>query len=223
MALDFKAHIFQAFAQIPSYSQWLLEADLTSTYLYERRVLKLLQWKFPEKPWRLKAPTHILYLDCLVRAFPDARFVMTHRDPTEVILSVANVYADIVGKFTDTLDKPYLGKLNVQQWSVGMKRALAFRDGGANQNFFDIDFRAMQRDPIGEVKGLYEWLGAPVTDKFESGMARWWQHNAENREPSTPVDPVAFGVKVEQIRPLFADYTARVARWTNREGAGHVH
>ena len=28
-------------------------------------------------------------------AFPDARFVMTHRDPTEVILSVADVYAEV--------------------------------------------------------------------------------------------------------------------------------
>jgi hypothetical protein len=223
MALDFKAHIFQAFAQVPSYSQWLLEADLTSTYLYERRVLKLLQWKFPEKPWRLKAPTHILYLDSLLRAFPDARFVMTHRDPTEVILSVANVYADIVGKFTDALDKPYLGRLNVQQWSVGMQRALAFRDSGADSRFFDIDFRAMQRDPIGEVKGLYEWLGVPVTDEFESGMTRWWQNNAETREPSVPIDPASFGLDVEQIRPVFADYTARAARWTSKQGAGHAH
>jgi hypothetical protein len=223
MALDFKAHIFQALAQIPSYSQWLLEADLTSTYLYERRVLKLLQWKFPAKPWRLKAPTHILYLDHLVRAFPDARFVMTHRDPAEVILSVANVYADIVSKFTDTLDKPYLGRLNVEQWSVGMTRALAFRDSGADTKFFDIDFRAMQRDPIGEVKGLYEWLGAPVTGEFESGMARWWQQNAENRGPSTVVDPAAFDLDIERIRPLFADYTARAARWTGKEGMTHVH
>lgn len=44
MALDFKSHIFQAFAQIPSYSVWLVEkADVTSAYAYERRVLKLLQ------------------------------------------------------------------------------------------------------------------------------------------------------------------------------------
>jgi hypothetical protein len=223
MALDFKAHIFQAFAQVPSYSQWLLETDLTSTYLYERRVLKLLQWKFPEKPWRLKAPTHILYLGHLVHAFPDARFVMTHRDPAEVILSVANVYADIVGKFTDALDKPYLGQLNLEQWSVGMKRALAFRDSGADSRFFDIDFRAMQRNPIGEVKGLYEWLGTPVTDEFESGMTRWWQQNAETREPSVPIDPVSFGLDAEQIRPVFADYTARSARWTSKQGAGHGH
>ena len=111
MALDFKTHIYQAFAQIPSYSSWLLDADLTSTYLYERRVLKLLQWGEPPRPWRLKTPTHILFLEDLDRAFPDARFVMTHRDPTDVILSVADVYADIAGVFTDHLDREYMGRL----------------------------------------------------------------------------------------------------------------
>ena len=36
-----------------------------------------------------------------------------------------------------------------------MDRALTFRDGGADDRFYDIDFRAMQADPIGEVRGLY--------------------------------------------------------------------
>ncbi len=40
MALDFKSHYFQAFAYVPSYSDFLLDADLSSTYLYERRVLQ---------------------------------------------------------------------------------------------------------------------------------------------------------------------------------------
>ena len=145
MALDFKTHIYQAFAQIPSYSSWLLDTDLTSTYLYERRVLKLLQWGEPERPWRLKTPTHILFLEHLDRAFPDARFVMTHRDPTDVILSVADVYADIAGVFTDDLDREYMGRLNVEHWSVGMQRVLEFRDGGADDRFYDIGFLAMQR------------------------------------------------------------------------------
>ena len=47
MALDFRAHYFPAFAHLPSYTEWLLDADLTSTYRYERRVLKLLQWGEP--------------------------------------------------------------------------------------------------------------------------------------------------------------------------------
>ena len=216
MALDFKTHIYQAFAQIPSYSAWLLDADLTSTYLYERRVLKLLQWGEPARPWRLKTPAHVLFLPYLDRAFPDARFVMTHRDPTDVILSVAGVYADIAGTFTDDLDLAYLGELNVEHWSTGMDRALAFRAAGADDRFYDIDFRAMQADPIGEVRGLYAWLGEPVSDEFEAGMRGWWARNAENREPSPQLDPAAFGLDLDAVRPLFADYVSRSREWTTR-------
>jgi hypothetical protein len=214
MALDFRSQIFLAFAQIPSYAAWLLAADLTSTYLYERRVLKLLQWGEPPRPWRLKSPAHVLALDDLGGAFPDARFVMTHRDPTDVIPSVADVYADIAGMLTDDLDRHYLGRLNVDQWSTGMDRVLAFRDAGAGDRFYDIDFRAMQADPVGEVRGLYAWLGEPVTDEFASGMRRWSAENAAHHEPATHPDPAAFGLDPDRVRPRFAAYVARVGAWT---------
>jgi hypothetical protein len=213
MALDFKSQIFQAYAQIPSYSAWLVDrADFTSTYRYERRVLKLLAWGESVRPWRLKSPAHVLSLDYLDRVFPEAKFVMTHRDPTDVILSVADVYADIVGGFTDHLDRRYLGELNVQQWSIGMDRAVKFRDGGAEHRFFDIDFRAVQADPIGEVRRLYRWLGEPMTDEFETRMHAWWADNADKREPHPKADAQAFGLDLNAIRPLFADY---VERWRN--------
>lgn len=215
MALDFKAHIFQAFARIPSYSKWLrTDADLVSTYEYERRVLKLLQWGSPAKPWRLKCPAHLLFLEELDRVFPDARFVMTHRDPTEVMVSAADLYAEIAGRYTDDLDQHYLGALNVEHWTVGMERVLAFRDDVADDKFFDIDFRTMQRDPIGEVRKLYAWLDEPVTEKFEAEMQAWWRENAESRAANVHPDPATFGLDLDEVRPLFADYTARAARWT---------
>lgn len=214
MALDFKSQIFQAYAQIPSYSTWLVDgADFTSTYRYERRVLKLLAWGEPARPWRLKSPAHVLSLDWLDRVFPDARFVMTHRDPTDVILSVADVYADIVGVFTDRLDRDYLGELNVHQWSTGMERVMKFRDSGAEDRFFDIGFGAMQADPVGEMRRLYQWLGEPVTDEFEAGMRDWWTENAEKREPHPKARPEEFGLDLNAIRPLFAQYVERSQRW----------
>lgn len=209
MSLDFKSHMFQALAQIPSYSDWLLEADLTSTYLYERRVLKLLQWGYRDKPWRLKCPTHLLFLKDLDKAFPDARFVMTHREPSDVMLSVVDVYADIVGKFTDKLDMPYLAELNITHWSEGMKRTIAFRDAGNDGRFYDIDFRAMHRDPIAAVGGLYRWLNEAVSDEFASGMAQWWKENSENREPSPNRQAADFGVDLARVKTLFAQYSAR--------------
>jgi hypothetical protein len=214
MALDFKAHYFQAFAHIPSYADWLLDADLTSTYAYERRTLKLLQWGLPTKPWRLKCPSHLLWLDHVDRAFPDARFVMTHRDPTEVMVSVADVYAEVQRMFSDDIDLGYLGRLNVEHWSVAMERVQSFRDGGADDRFFDMDFRAVQRDPLGEVRRLYAWLGEPVSDEFDAGMARWWQANAEHREQNIHPDPSTFGLDLEVVGTRFAGYRARLAGWT---------
>jgi len=210
--------MFQAFARIPSYSDWLRETDMTSVYLYERRVLKLLQWGEPARPWRLKTPFHLLNLPYLDKVFPDARFVMTHRDPTEVVLSVASVYADVAANFTDNVDFLYMGELNVHTWTEGMRRAIAFRENGNDHRFYDIHFRAMHQDPIGEVRGLYEWLGEPVTKEFEQNMAIWWQQNAENREPAGHRDPVKFGIDFDEVRSLFAGYLARMGKWTTHTG-----
>jgi hypothetical protein len=218
MALDFKSHYFLAFAHIPSYSDWFVEADLISTYRYELRALKLLQWRSPTKPWRLKCPTHLLFLPALNETFPDARFVMTHRDPTDVMVSVADVFAEVQRMFSDEIDLPYLGALNVEQWSLGMRRALEWRDAGNDHRFFDLDFHSVQRDPIAEVRRLYEWLGEPVTSDFEAGMRRWWTDNAESREQNVHPEPAEFGLDLDAVRPLFADYVTRATGWTAPPG-----
>jgi Sulfotransferase family len=184
--------------------------------LYQRRVMKLLQWGEPERPWRLKCPSHVLWLDALNAVFPDARFVMTHRDPTDVILSVADLYADIIGSFSTEIDRTYIGQLNVEHWSLGMERTLHFRASGAEDRFYDIDFRAMQADPIGEVTGLYSWLGVPVGPEFRARMQSWWTHAAAEREPSTHADPVQFGIDFDELRPRFARYVDSASRWTAR-------
>jgi hypothetical protein len=217
MALDFRAHYFSAFAHLPSYNEWLLDTDLTSTYRCERRALQLLQWGEPAgRPWRLKCPSHLLWLEALDTAFPDARFVMTHRDPTDVMVSVCDVYLEVGKQFSDDLDLSYIGRLNVEQWEKGMQRLLEFRDAGRDDRFFDIDFRAMQSDPIGEVGRLYDWLGEPVTPEFEAGMRRWWADNAEHREQNVHPEPAEFGLDLEEVRTRFAGYATRAHEWTGR-------
>jgi len=218
MGLDFKSHYFLAFAHVPSYARWLLhEADLRSTYRYERRALKLLQWGEPaRRPWRLKCPSHLLFLPQLDAAFPDARFVMTHRDPTDVMVSVADVFAEVSKLMSEDVDLHAIGRLNVEHWTVGMERALAFRDAGNDHRFHDMHFRAVQEDPIGEVRRLYAWLGEPVSDAFEQGMTRWWREHAESRAANVHPDPTAFGLDLERVRPSFAKYVERMEQWTAR-------
>ena len=174
-------------------------------------MLKLLQWGQPTRPWRLKCPSHLLWLDALDRVFPDARFVMTHRDPAEVMVSVADLYCEVAKQFSVDVDPTYMGALNVDHWTVAMERLLAFRAGGAEDRFYDLGFRAVQQDPIGAVRGLYDWLGEPVTDEFEAGMSRWWEENAARREENIHPEPAEFGLDLDEVR-------ARVPRLHGGDG-----
>lgn len=218
MALDFKSYMFLSFAQVPTYAEWLVhDADLRPTFEYQKRVMKLLQWGEPTRPWRLKCPTHVHFLEPLTDAFPDARFVMTHRDPTDSMLSLSELITDIVMSFTDSVDRPYIGRMNIEHWVLGIQKAVEFRAAGADDRFYDIDFRAMQSDPVGQVRGLYQWLGEPVTDRFEAQMRDWWTRAAAEREPSKSADPVEFGIDLDQVRPRFSDYLEKANKWTVHE------
>src|SRR5205807_82601 len=125
-----------------------------------------------------------------------------------------DVYADIGGTFSDEVDRDYVGRVNIEQWSLGIRRVLQLREGPANERFYDIDFRAMQRDPIGEVRGLYEWLGQPVSEVFEQRMRSWWEANAATREPASHSGLSDYGLDADEVRSSFADYVERAREWT---------
>src|SRR5438094_3938357 len=102
MGYDFKSQLFQAMAHIPSYVEWLnYKADLVSTYRYVNRVLQLLQWRCPPTRWRLKNPSHSMFIGALNEVFPDARFWMTHRDVAKVVPSVCDLYYEFTKAYTD--------------------------------------------------------------------------------------------------------------------------
>ena len=72
-----------AYFDIPTYRDWLLGADYRPAFEAHRRILQHLQWRNPGQ-WALKYPKHLMTLDALLDAYPDARLVWTHRDPAVV-------------------------------------------------------------------------------------------------------------------------------------------
>src|SRR6202043_3994618 len=149
---EFKAQLYLAFARLPTYADWFVACDMEPTYRYERRVLKLLQWKCPPKRWQLKSPTHTLFLDAFRAVFPRTRFVMTHRDVGKVLPSVTDLYCTLMQLGSSVVDKHEVGRLNVEHWGIALDRVLAFRAAGHEDDFFDIGFGAFQVDPVAEIR-----------------------------------------------------------------------
>jgi len=210
MAHDFKSQIFQAFASVPSYVEWLeMDADLEPTYRYLRRVLKLLQWRSGRKQWRLKNPAHCLFISALDKVFPDARYVMTHRDVTQVIPSVSDVYFELSSAYCDHVDAPAIAAMNIRSWERAMRRMIAFRDSGHQGRFFDIPFVGFMRDPFAHLYALYAWLGEALTPETRVAMQNWRETAPRDKHGRHEVDLAAFEIDLTALRDTFAFYTAR--------------
>jgi hypothetical protein len=209
LALGFRSQVFEGMARIPSYSDWLLSCDMEPAYRYHRRVLKLLQWRCPPRKWWLKTPSHMLAIEALDRVYPDARFVMTHRDVAAVLPSVAALMATLSAPLTDQPDPGYLGEHNAATWHTALQRLCGFREADNEDRFFDIQFAEMQSDPLAVMARLFRWLGERLPSGVEEEMRRWWEDNARPRHGSHHYPPRAYGLDVEVIRKQFRFYTDR--------------
>jgi hypothetical protein len=210
MGHDFKSQLFTAFAWIPSYAAWFEdEAELEPTYRYVKRVLQLLQWRAAQPVrWRLKNPTHSLFITALARVFPDARFVMTHRDIAEVIPSVADLFHELSQAYSDQVDRAALAEHNAASWEKAMRRMIAFRDAGHDDRFFDIGFRGFMRDPFPQLERLYAWLGEDLTADTRAAMQAWRESAPRERIAREASD---YGIDAEALGARFAFYHTRFA------------
>ena len=90
----------------------------------------LLHLRRPPYQWLFKAPHHNFHLEAIAAAYPDARFVMTHRDPVRAVPSwVSLVSAILPSSNNPTSDLHRLGTEASNHLHVGVERAIRERAG----------------------------------------------------------------------------------------------
>ncbi len=212
MALDLRSHVFEGMALLPGYTAWLTSCDMEPAYRYHQRVLKLLQWRCPPTRWWLKSPAHMASIDALDAVYPDARFVMTHREITSVLPSLCALKEALSTPLTLALDRSALGRHEQRLWREALERLVAFRDAGREDRFFDMSFAEMQGDPVGAMEGLYRELGDELAPDARIQMARWWEESSKERRQGKRPDPADYGLDPATLRREFAFYDDRFAR-----------
>ena len=154
------------------YHAWWRDADLTSTYAYHRRVVQLLQSRRPPDRWLFKAPHHNFHLEAIVSAYPDARFIMTHRDPAKAVPSWASIVSTIFPAAQGERDLHRLGGEVSEHLRVGVEHAIAARARIGEARFLDVHHRDLIADHLGTVRGIYEFLGLELQPSVEQAISR---------------------------------------------------
>jgi hypothetical protein len=214
-AQDFKSQFLEALLPVPAYSEWIMSCDMTSAYAYQKKVLQLLQ-THNGGIWNLKMPSHALHIEALLKVFPDARIVWTHRDPLTALGSLCSTVAATQASFCTEVDRFYIGRTYAPQLAAHLDRPLAAREAGREPSFNDIDYEAVVADPLGEMRRLYTKLGDPFTAEAEAGMRAWLADNPQHKHGRHDYSLDQYGLTEGGARALFGRYYTRFP-----EGAVH--
>ena len=188
------------------YHAWWRATDMTSAYAYHRRVVKLLESRRPPDLWLFKAPHHNFHLEAILSAYPDARFVMTHRDPGRAVPSWASIVSTIFPPADGPRDLHRLGGAISEHLRVGVENAIAARERIGEDRFVDVHHREMVRDPIGTLRRIYAWLDLEFQPSFEQAVLEWQEVNRSGAHGAHHYTAEQFGLSTAQLRSDYGFY-----------------
>lgn len=206
MGMSFRTFHFDGVVRVPGYLAWLMNCDMRETYTFHRQVLKLLQWHCPPTLWHLKTPVHVFALDALVEAYPSAKFMWSHRDPTKVMGSVCSLIRYVRSWSSDRDDPEELGAEQLDSWSEGIRRAMDFRKRVGDDRFADVAFADLQIDPVKTLTASYESLGLTFSDATVQSVEQWAREHKPGSRGAHDYDLADYGLTPEGVRERFADY-----------------
>jgi len=197
--------------RVPAFFDYLLdEADLAETYRIHRRQLQCLQWRRTPKPWALKYPNHVIAMDAILDVYPDARFVMTHRDPVQTLASIAKMTANLRGmKSAAPIDRAEVGRDMLHFIARHIDRIMEFDAGSHRDLVIHVDYYALAWDPVTAMTAIHAGLGIETPDETAQAVAAWHASNPKNARGSNAYALEQYGLAEHDVLARFAPYRRR--------------
>ena len=207
-ANDFTAAIFGFLFDVPDYIHWFKNVDLDATYQYTRRQLQHLSWRLRGDYWILKAPAHQYGLASLLKAFPDAAVIITHRDPLAVVPSLCSLAAGFRGILVEQLDLAQIGAEFAQGLARGPDRVIEARSQFDQARFHDVSYAKLVADPTATVRAACEHFGYDFGPEYESRVQAHLAANPRHKHGAHRYHLGEFGLSPEVVNDHFAAYRA---------------
>jgi hypothetical protein len=202
---------------VPSYDAWFLAQDQVPGIRRLADNYRLIGANAPpEQTWLLKNPSHLLNAGELLDVFPDARVVVTHRDPLRAIPSVCSLLLEMRRADRIDTDPATIGRRELEMWATAVERMQAARDAHP-EAFQDVYQRDLHADPLATAWTLYGQLGLELTAATEERMRMWVAEVAPTRRGGHEYTAEQFGLSDAMIAERFASYRSQYVLGTDSE------
>jgi len=209
LAIDFSTMLFETTAAMPSWRDYYLAHDQTPHYEYLRTVLKVLQWLRGGERWVLKSPQHIEQFPALRATFPDATFVVTHRDAVSVTTSVATMITYTARLSHERVDPNFIGGYWADRIERMLRACADERDVLPAGQSIDVHFDEFMADDVAMVERIYDLAGQPMTDGARAAMQAFMDDHPRGKFGGIVYDLADFGLDRSERRDALRFYTDR--------------
>ena len=203
---DFSTMLFENYAIIPAWRDYFLAHDQRHAYRYIKRVLKVLQWQRGPERWILKSPQHMEQLGPLVETFPDATFVLPHRDPLAILISLGTMLS-----YTARMSRePVRPKHITAYWEDRLHRMLqaCVRDHHLlpKERTLDVKFDDFMANDVATVAHIYSLAGHEMTAEVRAAMQNYMRQHPRGRFGRIIYDMEELGIDRDRARELYRFY-----------------
>ena len=196
--------------RVPTYMDWVdQEADFGPVYDFHLHQIQHLQSRGPAHDrWVLKTGAHMWGLEHLLRVYPDARIVFTHRDPVRSVTSYASLTTHVRRMTSDDVDPIEVAA----DWTPRLERVstktlqLRASQEFPQATFYDMFFTDFVADQFAAISDIYDALDLEMTDAAASAMKAFIADNPKGKHGLHLYQPEDYGLVPEQIREQFSDY-----------------
>ena len=217
---------YEAQWQVPSYGRWCEGQDAAPAYDQLARLLKLVGWSQQTssiRPWILKTPQHMLDIPALLRAFPDARLIFTHREPQAFVGSAASLAWNQSIIYSNDVCAKQVGREWLGKSALQIERMRAGRVGLAPERMIDVHYDEMEHDWRGTMERIYGFLGFDIAPAW-AGMEDFLERSKALKRHPHRYSLAEFGLDEQEVDARFARYiedfgipqSARAARVQGR-------
>jgi hypothetical protein len=208
-ALDFNS--FQFFAQLylSSYLEWFNHhADRLATMRFHKRFLQYLQsGGVKSKRWLLKSPVHLMRLPELFEVYPDARIIMTHRHPFELVPSTASLISSVRSLYSDYESPERTGEEQAKIWSLYFNRCLdALKKLEKHDQIIHIRFEDFVSNQVETANDIYRQFNWELSHDVQQRFSHFLTENPKDKYGRHTYSLADFGLKEKEINKLYAGY-----------------
>jgi hypothetical protein len=210
--------------RVPDFFDYIMDhVDLVETYRIHKRQLQLLQWKLERKPWALKYPNHIIAMNEILQVYPDARFVMTHRDPVQVVGSIAKMTFNLRGVRTVEKPNPHeVGQHMLHFIQRHIDRIMEFDRGPNGGRVVHVDYYSLVADPVKEMRRIHEGIGIDTPDVVAREVGDWRAANPKNARGRNDYTIEQWGLDGRAVAEQFGDYIRRFTIPSEADGLARM-